>query len=135
MLIPEAVYYELTSNARFKVEAEEIQACDFIERVKVERSESVDLLRKATGLDKGESEAIIYTDESGADLLLMDEAKGRQVAKQMGFNIMGTLGLLMAAHNRGLLQKEEIVKCMDILRYSGRHISETLYKQLIEKLG
>ena len=38
---------------------------------------------RATGLDIGESEAIILSDQIKADLLLMDEVKGRQVARNM----------------------------------------------------
>lgn len=134
VMIPKAVYTELTSDVRFQSEAEQIRGCTFIEQVKVTQVKSVELLRRATGLDKGESEAIIYTDENKADLLLMDEAKGRQIAKQMGLKIMGTVGILLAAYEDGLLQKEEIIQCVSILRNSRRHISEALYEQLMERL-
>ena len=39
----------------------------------VNTPESASILKRATGLDQGESEAIVLTDELKADLLLMDE--------------------------------------------------------------
>jgi predicted nucleic acid-binding protein len=86
-------------------------------------------------LDIGESEAIILSDSINANILLMDEARGRSVAQQMGIQLMGTVGLLMAAYKEKLLSKDEILTCIDILKYSGRHISNKLYDQLIHKLG
>lgn len=132
--IPDAVYEELISNAKFQKEAEKILRVEYVKKVIVEDKKSVTLLRRATGLDTGESEAIILSDEIKADLLLMDELKGRQVAKQMGLNIMGTVGILMTAFDEELLSAEEIEQCIDVLRSNGRHISEKLYEQLMEKI-
>ena len=132
--VPDAVYEELISNTKFQKEAEKILGAEYIKKVVVEDKKSVTLLRRATGLDAGESEAIILSDEIKADLLLMDELKGRQVAKQMGLNIMGTVGTLMTAFDEELLSAEEIEQCIDVLRSNGRHISEKLYEQLLEKI-
>lgn len=82
--IPEAVYTELTSNPRFQTEISQIQNCPFIHIQKISDERSVNLFRRVTGLDIGESEAIILSDDIHADLLLIDEVKGRQVAEQMG---------------------------------------------------
>lgn len=57
----------------------------------VNTPESVSLLRRATGLDQGESEAIILMDELKADFLLMDEAKGRDMSAEIGLKIVGTI--------------------------------------------
>lgn len=132
--IPEAVYAELITNPQFSEEAQQIQGSSFIKRVVVNDSKSVDLLRRATGLDKGESEAIILSDIYHADLLLMDEIKGRQVAKQMGLHLMGTVGMLRVAYEEKLLSYEGIVECIEVLKVNGRHISDKLFSQLLESI-
>lgn len=132
--IPQAVFDELTSNKRFLDESRQIKECDYINTVAVDDENAVKLLRRSTGLDAGESEAIILSDLEKATYLLMDEVKGRIVAKQMGIKIIGTVGLLMIAHSEGLLDKNEIMECVDILKNTGRHISNKLYEQLIEAI-
>lgn len=90
------------SNPKFVSESKQIKESDFIHKVSVSDTKSVELLRRSTGLDAGESEAIILSNMINADLLLMDEAKGRQVAKQMGIQLMGTIGLLLIANQEVL---------------------------------
>ena len=82
--IPDAVYTELIANPQFFEEAQQIQSSSFIKRVVIDDSKSVDLLKRATGLDQGESEAIILSDICHADLLLMDEIKGRRWLNRWG---------------------------------------------------
>lgn len=132
--IPEAVFHELTENKKFFHEAEQIKNCFFIQVVEMKEYQFVNLLRRATGLDLGESEAIILSDSIHADLLLMDEVKGREVAEEMQINIMGTIGLLMAAYQNGLITAKEAEECIRILRASGRHIGERYFQMLLENM-
>ena len=132
IIIPEAVYHELTSNTQFQDEAVEITKAKYIKVVDVHDTKSVELLRRATGLDLGESEAIIYSDGSKADLLLMDEVKGRKVAQQMGLSVMGTIGILMSAYKEKMISKDEIRHYINIMKEAGRHIGENLYAKLLE---
>ena len=97
VMIPTALFDELTVDKRFRTEADQIRQKSFIVVKPVNNQESASVLKRATGLDQGESEAIVLTDELEADLLLMDEAKERSVSAQMGLKIMGTIGILMAA--------------------------------------
>ena len=97
--------------------------------------ESASMLKRATGLDQGESEAIILTDEQKADVLLMDEAKGRAVSFQMGLKIMGTIGILMAAYEENELTADEVRECVEGLQRTGRHISQKHYQMLLDKLN
>lgn len=135
VLIPQAVFDELTIDERFRLEAEQIKQKQFISVEPVRNPESVSILKRATGLDQGESEAIVLTDELKADLLLMDEAKGRSVSNQMGFKIMGTIGVLMAAYEEHELNANEVKECVDGLQRAGRHIGRKHYQMLLDMLG
>ena len=123
VLIPQAVFDELTVNERFRLEADEIN-----------NPESASILKRAAGLDQGESEAIVLSDELKADLLLMDEAKGRNVSAQMGLRIMGTIGILMAAYEEHELTSDEVRECVDGLQRAGRHIGQRHYQMLLSRL-
>lgn len=132
--IPEAVYTELTNNPKFSDEAIMITSSEFIHKVNIEDKKSVALFKRGTGLDAGESEAIILSDNLHADFLLMDEVKGRKIAIQMGIRVMGTIGVLLLAYEEGILNEKEIKSAVDLLRNANRHISEKLFKQLLDKL-
>jgi predicted nucleic acid-binding protein len=54
-------------------------------------------------LGPGEREAIQLAQEQHADLLLIDERKGRAEARRRGLATTGTLGVLLAAGERGLV--------------------------------
>lgn len=85
-------------------------------------------------MDLGESEAIVLSDDVHADLLLMDEAKGRDVAGQMQIKIMGTIGFFMASYRSGNIIADEIKKCIRVLRDSGRRIGEKYLQMLLEQI-
>lgn len=129
------MYKELVSNTKFPDESRQIRESDFIKKVEISDTAAVELLRRSSGLDAGESEAIILSDSMNASLLLMDEVKGRQVAAQMGIPLMGTIGILLVAYQEKLLSKDEILNCIDVMKDTGRHISNSLYEQLLKKIN
>ena len=75
VMIPTAVFDSLQADKRFQLEANQITQTKFIVVKPVTNPESASVLKRATGLDQGESEAIVLTDELKADLLLMDEVR------------------------------------------------------------
>lgn len=134
VVIPQAVFTELTVDIRFDEEAEVIKNEKFISVKEVSNMASVNILKRATGLDQGESEAIVLSDEIQADILLMDEAKGRKISDQMGIHIMGTIGILMVAYEDDILTADEVKKCIDGLQNAGRHIGHKHYQMLLDRL-
>lgn len=134
VLLPDAVYKEVTTNPQFSNEAKKIMMCSFIRKVQVDNREKIAILKRATGLDLGESEAIVYSDMNKADLIIVDEIKARRVAMSMNLRITGTIGTLILANQEGLLEKNEAIKCVDILKQNHRHISDALYRTFVEEL-
>ncbi len=134
VIIPGAMYQELTSNELFSEEAILIQTSPFIRVVYIENANAVSILRRAAGLDLGESEAIVYADEKQADLLLMDEYQGRRVATDIGLKIMGSIGVLVNAFREGILSSHEAEAALERIRKANRHISERLIQDALDLL-
>jgi len=130
--IPNSVFEELTINNLFLEESEKIKNCDFLKIVSVSDREKVNFIQKTTGLDLGESEALVLCDELKSDLLLIDEVKGRFVAKQLGFSITGAVGILTFAYKSNFVTADEMKKYVEILRESRKSIGEKLLNGLLE---
>jgi hypothetical protein len=81
-------------------------------------------------LDRGEAEVIALGCEMKADLLIIDELKGRKIARHLGLNVSGTLGILLMARELKLIP--DIKPCIDQLIAKGIWISEKLYNQVLK---
>lgn len=134
IIIPNAVYDELISNTDFEEEAELIKNCGFVKTVKVQNEQSVDILQKATGLDAGESESIVLYKEQNANLLLIDERRGRRVAGKLGITITGTLGLFILANEKKLISAQEANDSINLMIEDELRFSKELLAAVREKL-
>ena len=134
VLIPEAVYRELTTNALFENEAKIVKTSSFLKTSSVQNRKSLQLLQAVSGLDDGESEAIILADELKSDVLIMDERKGRKVAEKLGIKITGTVGVLLQSYSENMISSVEIKTYLDQLKNSNIRLSESLIQKALEML-
>ncbi|BAY39477.1 hypothetical protein NIES2111_38530 [Nostoc sp. NIES-2111] len=102
--IPKAVYDEMVSLDKVVPGTVEVQTLSWIKVQAIVDSQKVrEILESQDNIDLGEAEAIILSLEIKADLLLMDERRGRTVATNYGINITGLLGVLLQAKKQGLV--------------------------------
>lgn len=107
VIAPEAVFRELTAGKAPHPVRKWISNPPSWFRV---QSVSPDQLALVTAeLDPGEREAITLAQTLGADLLLIDEALGRAEARRRSLRVTGTLGILRAAAERGLIRVPEVL--------------------------
>lgn len=131
IIIPEAVYRELTSVEKPVPGTKEVQTLDWIETRQVVDTALVEQLSEEKRLDIGESEAIALAVELKAELLLIDERKGRQEAINQGLKITGLLGILIEAKLKELIPD---VKPLldDLIIIANFRVSEPLYQQILQ---
>ncbi|MUG93319.1 DUF3368 domain-containing protein [Scytonema sp. UIC 10036] len=133
ILIPDAVYRELTDTSTIVPGATEVETLDWIEvRQVTNRSLIATLLEQQ--LDEGECEAIALAIELNAELLLIDERRGRSQADRLGLRITGLLGVLIEAKQKGLIVAVKPV--MDgLIAIAGFRVADALYTHILQIVG
>ena len=126
VFIPDGVFTELIQNQSYAQEVKTIISTDFIVTKSVSDRKAVEILEKTTSLDRGESEAIILFGELKAELILMDERRGREVAIKLKMPLSGTLGVLLEAFDKNIISREEIEQYLDEFQKQHRRFSRKI---------
>ena len=87
----------------------------------------------AARLDLGEASSIALALELDNAMLIIDEIKGRNIAKSLNIEIIGTIGILLLAYDKGLIN--DFLGTIQKLVISGFRVSEVLIEKLTEKYG
>jgi len=132
VVIPEAVYRELTQPDFPVAGATEVQTFDWIQTRQVTNRLLVEALQNE--LDMGEAEAIALALELEAEQVLIDERFGRMVAARLNLRYTGILGILVEAKSQGLIP---VVKPLldALINQAGFWIAEPLYNRVLQLAG
>jgi predicted nucleic acid-binding protein len=86
-------------------------------------------------LDAGETAALAGMLEEPDLMFLTDDAAARIVASNLGFNVHGTIGILIRAVRRDLMKPEEVLGILNRLPLdSSLHIKNALLKEIISRV-
>jgi len=125
VFIPYKVYDEIVVEENITLES------SFFIKKMIEDKRLYKLLSRS--LDPGESEAIVLAKEMNLSLII-DEKKGRKIARNMGINIMGFLGLLLLNHKKKSLPEDEILEIYYSAKKASFRVSEKLEEQFLSLL-
>lgn len=125
VILPGAVYAELTHPNT--PEPVRLWASRLPNWVEIGRVENPDM---SIPLDPGEQEAITLAASLRAEKLLVDDLKARRVARDRGLGMTGTLGILAAAAERGLVN---LPTAIERLRQTNFHVDPRLLQTLLEQ--
>lgn len=84
-------------------------------------------------VDVGEASAIALALEKPNAILVIDERKGRSIAKRLGLHVIGTLAVLVKAKDQGLIVSGEAL--LTQLEKHGFWLSTSLKKQMLNRFG
>ncbi len=134
IIIPDGVFRELKINEDIPGSQQLREAFEaaWITVKQVENETFVQLLRRE--LDQGEAEAIALAIELKADWLLLDERDGRKIARQLGLNITGVLGIILRGWQQGNVSSVKTI--INQLRSDAHfHIAPHLEEQILREIG
>ena len=128
VIIPEEVSKELFAASIHPL----IEHLPWIEKHQVKNKGLSDSLK--IELDDGEAEAIALAIELKADLVLIDERLGRNIASRFGQKCIGIMGILMEAKHKGIIDSVKPV-VDDLITKAGFWVSNGLYLKVLREAG
>jgi predicted nucleic acid-binding protein len=90
---------------------------------------ALDPMPRWSSLDPGEIEVIALALELSANMVVLDDRPARRAAHELGLNAVGSVGVLLEAHRRGLI--ETVRPDLDAMVEAGFHMSRGLYREIL----
>lgn len=126
IVIPKAVADELE---KLKWGTNWLSNTQWIEQRTVTDTALVTVLTEV--LDLGEAQAIALASECKADLLIIDELKGRNYAKKLNINVIGLIGILIQAKELAIIHSVKDV-LNELKTKAGFWLNDELFKTALK---
>lgn len=125
VVVPEGVYNEATQPNKKQASQLTTYLKDKIRKVDMQNYVFLDGFA-----DAGETEAMILYKQISADKLLIDDRRGRNIATLNQIETIGSLGVLLVAKQRGLI--DQIAPLLRQLDQSDIYLSKQLIATVLE---
>jgi predicted nucleic acid-binding protein len=103
--------------------------------VKAPLAGKVSAIVQGFSLDAGEREALCLISEHSTAMFLTDDAAARLAGTLLGYEVHGTIGILVRAIKRGLRTADEVMGLLaEIPRRSTLYIRPALLQEIIESV-
>ncbi len=126
VIIPKAVFDEITMPRKEYVKELSNWGSDKV--IEVKNKKAVEYLELI--IDRGEAETIVLAEELNANAVLVDDLKARKIARLRGLNVIGTIGVLLDAKEKGIIG--ELKPLLDLLLQKKIRVSRELYDHALE---
>jgi uncharacterized protein len=128
VVVPETVYIEATQPDKKQAQALKTFLHGKVRQVNLETYVFLDAYA-----DAGETEAMLLYKQLAADKLLIDDKRGRKVAKINQISTIGSLGVLLVAKEKGLIV--EVATLLQQIEQSDIYLSHDLIATVLELAG
>jgi predicted nucleic acid-binding protein len=130
IIIADEVYKEITHRNQHQLTIDNYIKHSQILCQSIEYDEFYEVLIKR--LDRGESESIVLAKRSSLPLMI-DEKKGRAIAKSLGVGIVGLVGIILKLMDVKAVTKDRAIKIIDEVEANNFRLSNELKKLIYEQ--
>ena len=130
IIVPEPVFDEVTSGGHADAAAKAIAEAAWLEKG---RAPEIPASVIAWDLGAGESSVIAMALQLPGAYAVIDDLSGRKCGLALGIGVIGTLGVIVAAHRRGALTDPRAVLLE--LRSAGMWLSDAIIARALRIAG
>lgn len=138
--IPEAVFNEAVTQGKIlkitdaSIIEEAVDKWILKERISPETDLKYALLDDNNKIGQGEKQALKLCKQLNADIFIVDDKEARRVSRILKIKPIGTCGVLVQAHKKGLISTNEAQQILDDLIEAKFRIDPTVYRSIIKEL-